>query len=101
MYRIVWDEDAKSELRRLRAFHRKIVVMAIEVQLRHEAEIETANRKQLREPLHDLPRATWELRVAGEHRILYLVDQDKTITILRVILKGRQTTADATGKRKQ
>jgi hypothetical protein len=72
VYALVWDEEAKAELAALRPFRRKSIVDTVEVQLRHQPDVETRNRKPLRRPLRELPEATWELRIQGGHRVLLL-----------------------------
>jgi hypothetical protein len=94
-YDLVWDHEATAELGALRPFQRKIVVAAVERHLRYEPDVETRNRKPLREPLPELPDASWELRVQGEHRVLYRIGGVGTVRVLRVILKGTATLADA------
>jgi hypothetical protein len=59
--------------------------------------IETRNRKRLEEPIDQIPGASWEVRVA-EHRIFYAISPGQTVRILRVILKGTQTTDQAVSK---
>jgi hypothetical protein len=86
---------AKAELAALSAFSRKIVVDAVERQLRHQPDVDTRHRKPLREHLRDLPVATWELRIHGDTRVLYGVADRRTVSVLRVILKGTETLADA------
>jgi mRNA-degrading endonuclease RelE of RelBE toxin-antitoxin system len=95
-YLLRWDPRAEAELDQLRAFDARPVLAAVE-RLRHHAELMTRNRKPLRERLFDIPIAGWELRV-GPHRVLYQV-RDRTVTILRVILKGRGTMTAALGRR--
>jgi mRNA-degrading endonuclease RelE of RelBE toxin-antitoxin system len=99
MYTVEWSEEAKSDLRRIPAFVRGPVTAAIE-QLRSQAASETRNRRRLKEPLEDLPSATWQIRV-GDYRGLYRISDGRTVQILRVILKGTDTTwvAVARGKR--
>ena len=65
----------------------------------HQAEVKTRNRKPLAAPLDEMPIASWEVR-AGAWRILYEVKKrGRIVRILRVILKGRQTTKDALGEK--
>jgi len=94
MYTIEWAEEAKEELRVLRSFLRRPIRVAV-VELAHEAETETTNRKKLA-PSQGLPPQypdpTWEIRV-GAHRVLYTVEQ-QTVTILGVRLKERRTTSE-------
>ena len=68
--------------------------------LRFQAESETRHRRPLREPIDQLPGATWEVR-AGDYRGLYWIEEGRTVRILRVILKGRQTTAAAVMRSKK
>ena len=95
MYDLVWDEAAKSELAALRAFRRKIIVDTVERQLRHQPDVETRNRKPLREPLPEVPEASWELRIHGDTRVLYWIADRRTVGVLRVILKGTSLLADS------
>ena len=97
MYDLVWDEAAKAELAALSSFQRRIIVRIVEQQLRHQPNIEARNRKPLREPLEELPEASWELRVR-EHRVLYWIADPRTVTILRVILKATASLNQALGK---
>lgn len=95
MYEIAWDEGAKAELAALTAFWRRIIIDTVERQLRYQPDVETRHRKPLREHLNDLPDATWELRVQSELRVLYWIADQRTVAILRVILKGGATLAGA------
>jgi mRNA-degrading endonuclease RelE of RelBE toxin-antitoxin system len=94
MYEIEWSENAKADMRQLRAFYRPPVLAAV-AELAHHAETETRNRKPLR-PSEDIPVGypdpTWEVRVRG-HRVLYVVDAG-TARILGVKLKGSLTTGE-------
>jgi mRNA-degrading endonuclease RelE of RelBE toxin-antitoxin system len=76
-YEIDITEEAKSDLSHYSAYERKIIVSESRSQLTHEPEVETKNRKRLR----DNPIAKWELRV-GRFRIFYDVTQ--TVTIVSV-----------------
>jgi mRNA-degrading endonuclease RelE of RelBE toxin-antitoxin system len=100
VYELVWDEAAKAELAALGSFQRRIIVRTVESQLRHQPSLETRNRKPLREPLEDLPAASWELRVR-EHRVLYWIADRRTVTILRVILKATASLTEALGRDRQ
>ena len=98
MFDLVWDEEARSELAALGAFRRKIIVDVVERQLRYQPDVETRNRKPLREPLPEVPEASWELRIQGEHRALYRIADARTVRVLRVILKRTTSLADAVGR---
>jgi mRNA-degrading endonuclease RelE of RelBE toxin-antitoxin system len=99
-YDLNWDEAAKAELAELGSFERKIVVDSVERQLRHQPDVETRNRKPLREPLDELPDASWELRVR-EYRVLYWITDRRRVTVLRVILKGGATLNEVVGRGRQ
>lgn len=101
MFDLVWDEEARSELAALGAFRRKIIVDRVERQLRYQPDIETRNRKPLREPLPEVPEASWELRLQGDTRVLYWIAGHRTVGVLRVILKGTSTLANALGRGRQ
>ena len=73
------------------------VIDAVKAQLGHEPGVETRNRKPLRQPLPELPEASWELRIHGDLRVLYWIVDTKTVTVLRVILKGTGTLIEAEG----
>jgi mRNA-degrading endonuclease RelE of RelBE toxin-antitoxin system len=91
-YQIEVSPLAAEELAALRAFDQRAVVEAIR-RLVHEAETATRNRKQLREPVGELPDGTWQIRV-GSHRVFYEVVESRIARILRVIIKQR-TTAES------
>ena len=99
-YDIDWSDDAKADMELVPIFHRRKVFTAVK-RLRHDALTETLQRKALTAPLDDFPDASWRVRI-GPYRAYYRVDQGQTVVILRVILKGSSTTADAVarGRRK-
>jgi len=88
-YVIVWSEDAKAEIETLPAFRWPPIEKAV-AHLADQAEVETRNRKRLRRETlpPEYPDPTWEQRV-GAYRVLYAVE-GRTVTVLRVILKGRR-----------
>ena len=65
------------------AFERKIIVTGIREQLADQPDLETKNRK----PLRDNPIATWELRV-GKYRVFYEVD--KTGQVINIVSIGHK-----------
>jgi len=97
-YEIRWTEEAKTDLRLAPVFQRRPILAAVDL-LRHQASVETRNRKPLAEPLEGLPAGTWEIRV-GEYRVVYWTEAGRTVHVLRVILKGSSTTADALARGK-
>jgi mRNA-degrading endonuclease RelE of RelBE toxin-antitoxin system len=83
---------AANELAAQRAFDQRALVVAIR-ELAHQAETVTRNRRRLREPLDDLPEATWQLHV-GKYRVFYEVVEGRIARVLRVIIK-QGTTAES------
>ena len=73
-------EEAKGDLSYYTAFERKIIVSEIREQLTHQPQVETKNRK----PLRDNPIASWELRV-GKYRVFYAVDETaSTVSVVSI-----------------
>jgi mRNA-degrading endonuclease RelE of RelBE toxin-antitoxin system len=71
-------EEARAD--RYIAFERKLIVSEVRKQLENHPNVETKNRK----PLRDNPIASWELRV-GKHRIFYEVhEMTRTVRIVSV-----------------
>lgn len=62
-------DSAKEDLQHYTAAERKTIASSLRVQLTDQPDVETANRKRLREN----PVATWELRI-GRFRAFYEVD---------------------------
>jgi hypothetical protein len=98
---VEWTEEALEELRALKVFDQRAVLRAVAA-LAYQAETQTRHRRPLREPLADLPGATWELRVRARHRILYCIHRvsagdgaGETVEILRATIKEGETTAEA------
>lgn len=76
-YQIEVNEEAQIDLTHYTAFERKIIVSRIRDQLSDEPNIETKNRKKLR----DNPVATWELRI-GKFRVFYKVEDSAPVVII-------------------
>jgi mRNA-degrading endonuclease RelE of RelBE toxin-antitoxin system len=95
-YEIRWTDEAKTDMRGVPIFRRKPIFAAVAL-LEHQASIEIRHRKPLVEPLEGFPGGTWELRV-GAYRILYWTEEDKTVEVLRVILKGSSTMGEAVAR---
>jgi mRNA-degrading endonuclease RelE of RelBE toxin-antitoxin system len=95
VYEIVWSEDALLDFERLHVRHQRLIRIGIE-ELRYQPTAPaTTHRKPLKEPLDELGATVWQLRL-GDFRLFFSVDQEaRTVTVLRVILKGRWTTIDA------
>lgn len=85
-YTIRFDDETNDHFARLTARQRTTVLRAIERQLVHQPAVETRNRKRMEA---DKPGfiAPWELRVAGELRVYYDV-QDGPPPIVLVAAVG-------------
>lgn len=95
MYEIVWSDEALHDFEQLHVRHQRVIRVNVEVLHVEPTAPPTLHRKPLAEPLDELGGAAWELRV-GDFRLFYAVDEDtRTVTVLRVILKGRWTTLEA------
>lgn len=71
-YKIEFTEEARDDLRWLRAYEQKIILQGIKDNLTNEPVKETRNRK----PLEENPIAPWELRIQ-KFRVSYDVEKKK------------------------
>lgn len=77
---IEFSDDAERQLKQLSARDQRIIVDAIDDQLRHQPDHPTRNRKRLREN----PLAAWELRV-GRFRVFYDILEGEVIVAVIAI----------------
>ena len=95
VFRIELNESAAAEIAALPAFLRKKVVEAIPLQLRHQPNVQTRNRKILRGlvPPWEHLDPTWEIRV-GDYRVFYDVDEGAGMVYIRAVRRKlpHQTT---------
>jgi mRNA-degrading endonuclease RelE of RelBE toxin-antitoxin system len=83
MFDIELKDDAKRQLRQFSARDQRILLDAIEEQLRHQPTLPTRNRKQLRP--NNL--AEWEVRV-DPFRIFYNVEEEgMNIAVVAIAVK--------------
>jgi mRNA-degrading endonuclease RelE of RelBE toxin-antitoxin system len=82
-YDIIFEPDAVEHIQGFSARDQSVVLDQIEVQLTHQPDVETRNRKRLRPD----PLAPWELRI-GEIRVFYDVNAD--VASVRVIAGGER-----------
>jgi mRNA-degrading endonuclease RelE of RelBE toxin-antitoxin system len=76
-FTIHYDQQTKKHLRAIEAKYHSLIRTEIEEQLLFDAEIETKNRKPLRQPTaYD---ATWEIRFGPNNRfrVLYGIDPER------------------------
>jgi mRNA-degrading endonuclease RelE of RelBE toxin-antitoxin system len=79
-YQIELTEEAKEDVYYYDAFERKIIVSGIRDQLSDQPDVETKNRK----PLRENKLAPWEVRI-GKFRVFYKLDETgKTVTVVSV-----------------
>jgi mRNA-degrading endonuclease RelE of RelBE toxin-antitoxin system len=79
-FEIRLSQDAERHLEGFSAREQRIIVDAIDKQLRHEPTRETRNRK----PLRENPLANWELRVE-RFRVLYDVNEETMIVLVAAL----------------
>ena len=98
-YEITIHELADQEMGTLRVYDHRIVLSAIEEQLRHQPTVRTRRRKELLEltPSFEHVPPVWELRV-GDFRVFYDVDETTGRVHVRAVRrKGpQQRTEDIT-----
>jgi mRNA-degrading endonuclease RelE of RelBE toxin-antitoxin system len=85
-FRIVFSKGVKEDLESFRAYDRRIVLKAIEMQLTHTPHIETKKCKLLRNlipPFEAIP-PIWQLRV-GVFRVFYDVNEGERQVAVRAI----------------
>ncbi|MEM8640485.1 MAG: type II toxin-antitoxin system RelE/ParE family toxin [Cyanobacteria bacterium P01_G01_bin.54] len=70
MYEIEYTQVALDDLKWLRKNEQRMIVQAIDTQLKYEPTVQTRNRK----PMRPNEIAEWELRI-GQFRALYDVDE--------------------------
>ena len=92
-YGILFDRDARDDLKQLRKYDRTAILDIIERFLTHAPTQEQGTRiKTLAQPAI----SQFRLRV-DEFRVYYDVDDDgQQVYVLRVCEKGRRTTAEVT-----
>lgn len=89
-FALVYAPVVKRHLLTIERQHYSLIREAIEEQLLFEPDVETRNRKPLRQPA--LFEARWELRFgpANRFRVFYEIDrQRRTVSILAIGVKDR------------
>ena len=95
MYESIWSDEAVEDFERLHVRHQRVIGVAAEELRFQPGAPASRHRKPLEAPASELGVSPWELQV-GPFRLFYSIDEETlTVTILRVILKGRLTTAEA------
>ncbi len=95
MYRILFAQDVKNDLKKIPAFHRLRVLDDIDKRLRHQPSVQTKNTKLLVNllPPWEATSVVWELR-SGEYRVFYDVEEDTCTVYVRAVrrkLPGKTT----------
>jgi mRNA-degrading endonuclease RelE of RelBE toxin-antitoxin system len=85
-FALAFAKGVKEDWKGLRAYDRRIVLEAIEAQLRHAPHVETKQRKlvhNLAPPFEAIP-PIWQLRV-GAFRVFYDVNEEERRVYVRAI----------------
>jgi mRNA-degrading endonuclease RelE of RelBE toxin-antitoxin system len=95
VYQLRFARDVVADLKKLTAYHRRLILEAMTEQLSAEPTRVTRNRKMLVNlvPPWTAEPPIWELRV-GQHRIFYDVSDTERIVYVRAIRRkppGRTT----------
>jgi hypothetical protein len=99
-FEVEWTSEAWTEVRALPPFERRSIMRAA-AGLAGDAEVETGARNHLRAFAGGLPKATWEMRIRGGHRLLYCVadgvgeDSGRCVRILRLVSFARDDRRSA------
>lgn len=85
-YRIEYSPEAEEHLRGLTARQQRTILDTVDVQLAHQPDMETRNRKKMRPN----PLAPWELRI-GTFRVYYDIENlpDLTVSVRAIGVKQR------------
>ncbi len=83
-FEIRFSPHAREHVKSLRKRDQQIILETISVNLQHQPDIQTGNRKLLEEN----PLAPWELRV-GDFRVFYDVDQAENLVVIVAVGKKR------------
>ncbi len=87
-FRLIYAPITKDHLRAIEAKHFQLIRQTIEVQLRHEPDVRTRNRKPLKRPLiFGETQATWEIRFGplNRFRVLYRVNREAQQVLILAI----------------
>jgi mRNA-degrading endonuclease RelE of RelBE toxin-antitoxin system len=88
LYRLIYAPQVKEHLRQLGTRYLAAIRRGIEEQLTHQPEVETLNRKPLKQPVSF--EAQWELRLGpgNRFRIFYEIDRrNREVHILAIGIK--------------
>ncbi len=83
-FEIQFSPHAREHVKALRKRDQQIILEAISVNLQHQPDIQTRNRKRLEEN----PLAPWELRI-GDFRVFYDVDLAKSLVVIVAVGKKK------------
>ncbi len=90
-YTLIYAPEVKRHLEAIERRHYSLIRATIEEQLQFEPDVETRNRKPLRQPA--VLEAQWELRFGPDNRfrVFYEIDQESsTVYILAIGVKERE-----------
>src|SRR5260221_14186670 len=90
LFTLVYANEVKQHLRAIEAKYHSVIQTGIEIQLLHEPDVETRNRKPLKRPI--IFGGDWELRLGPDNRfrVFYQVNtESREVRVLAVGLKDR------------
>ena len=90
-YTLIYAPEVKRHLEAIERRHYSLIRATIEEQLQFEPDVETRNRKPLRQPA--VLEAQWELRFGPDNRfrVFYEINQESsTVYILAIGVKERE-----------
>lgn len=88
MYEVVFSAGVEKDLKKIRAYDRKIILAAVAEQLAHSPAVPTRNRKLLVNliPSFEVTPPIWELRI-GNYRVFYDLDEERRKVCVRAVRK--------------
>ena len=87
---LVYADEVKEHLHAIEAKYHELIRSEAEIQLLHEPDVETRNRKPLKRPI--IAGADWELRLGPKNRfrVFYqIIEPTHIVRILAVGIKDR------------
>ena len=87
-FAIVYQSQLSRHLRAIERKHHSLIRRTIEEQLSYEPEVETRNRKPVRQP--NLFDATWEIRFGTRNRLRVFYEVDQASYVVSVLAIGEK-----------
>ena len=87
-YSLVYDPEVRQHLQAIDSKYHSLIRGKIEEQLLFEADVETTNRKPLRQPA--LLAAEWEIRFGPDNRFRVFYDIDHELREVQILTVGEK-----------